>query len=115
MQLDKKIGQEEGDKTVPFVSIIVVAKNEEKNISNCLESLVAQDYPKGKYDEAFRQQALEDYYEKYVGPWFCAGRGLIDNVIRPEDTRLEIIKHLEGLLNKKQIDIPPKKHGNIYL
>jgi acetyl-CoA carboxylase carboxyltransferase component len=79
------------------------------------EAVIDVIYPKGKYDEAFRQQALESYYEKYVGPWFCAGRGLIDNVIRPEDTRLEIIKHLEGLLNKKQIDIPPKKHGNIYL
>ena len=79
------------------------------------EAVIDVIYPKNKYDEAFRQEALENYYEKYVGPWFCAGRGLIDNVIRPEDTRREIIMHLEGLLNKKQIDTPPKKHGNIYL
>jgi acetyl-CoA carboxylase carboxyltransferase component len=79
------------------------------------EAVINVIYPKGKYDEEFRQKALEDYYEKYVGPWFVAGRGMIDNVIRPEDTRIEIIKNLEGLLNKKQLDIPPKKHGNIYL
>ena len=71
-------------------------------------------YPKGKYGDDFRRKALEDYYEKYVGPWFCAGRGLIDNVIRPEDTRLEIIKHLEAYLNKKAV-VFPKKHSNIYL
>jgi len=79
------------------------------------EAVIDVIYPAGKYDEEFRKKATEDYYEKYINPWFCAGRGLIDNVIRPEDTRIEIIKHLEGWLRKKPIDIPPKKHGNIYL
>ena len=79
------------------------------------EAVIDVIYPAGKYDEEFRKKATEDYYEKYINPWFCAGRGLIDNVIRPEDTRVEIIKHLEGWLNKTPIDIPPKKHGNIYL
>ena len=79
------------------------------------EAVIDVIYPAGKYDEEFRAKATADYYEKYINPWFCAGRGLIDNVIRPEDTRIEIIKHLEALLNKKTLDIPPKKHSNIYL
>jgi glycosyltransferase involved in cell wall biosynthesis len=32
------------------VSVIVVAKNEEKNISKCLDSLIAQDFPKDRYE-----------------------------------------------------------------
>ncbi len=33
-----------------FISVIVVTKNEEKNISKCLGSLLVQDYPKDKYE-----------------------------------------------------------------
>ena len=38
------------NQVTPFVSVIVVTKNEEKNISECLESLIAQDYPKDRYE-----------------------------------------------------------------
>ncbi len=34
----------------PLVSILVPAKNEEKNIANCLDSLLGQDYPSDKYE-----------------------------------------------------------------
>ncbi len=34
----------------PIVSVIVVAKNEEKYISACLDSLVVQDFPKDSYE-----------------------------------------------------------------
>ena len=34
----------------PFVSIIVAARNEEKNIGICLESLLKQNYPVDKYE-----------------------------------------------------------------
>jgi acetyl-CoA carboxylase carboxyltransferase component len=78
------------------------------------EAVIDVIYPAGKYDEEFRAKATADYYEKYINPWFCAGRGLIDNVIRPEDTRIEIIKHLELYLNKTSV-VYPKKHSNIYL
>ena len=35
---------------LPPVSIIVVTKNEEKHIAECLDSLVAQDFPKANYE-----------------------------------------------------------------
>jgi len=34
----------------PTVSVIIVTKNEEKYISECIESILSQDYPKGKYE-----------------------------------------------------------------
>ena len=34
----------------PFVSILVAARNEEKHIANCLESLVNQSYPSDRYE-----------------------------------------------------------------
>ena len=37
----------------PFVSIIIVAKNEEKNIKNCLLSLASQNYPHDKLEILF--------------------------------------------------------------
>jgi glycosyltransferase involved in cell wall biosynthesis len=38
------------DKILPFVSIIIPAKNEEKNIGLCLGALTNIDYPKEKYE-----------------------------------------------------------------
>lgn len=34
----------------PFVSILIPVKNEEEHIAKCLTSLIAQDYPKHKYE-----------------------------------------------------------------
>ena len=42
-------GDQEGasptEKTFPFISIVVPARNEEAHIANCLNGLLAQDYP----------------------------------------------------------------------
>jgi cellulose synthase/poly-beta-1,6-N-acetylglucosamine synthase-like glycosyltransferase len=35
---------------VPFISVIIAARNEEKNISACLERILTQDYPAGKFE-----------------------------------------------------------------
>src|SRR5665647_358261 len=32
-------------KTTPFISVIIAARNEEKNIGNCIESIINQTYP----------------------------------------------------------------------
>ena len=41
-------------------------------------------------------------------------QGYIDDVIIPKNTRFRIIRALEALANKKQLN-PAKKHGNIPL
>jgi acetyl-CoA carboxylase carboxyltransferase component len=44
----------------------------------------------------------------------AAGRGFLDDVIEPHETRPRLIKALEMLQNKRD-SLPPKKHGNIPL
>ena len=44
----------------------------------------------------------------------AAGRGFVDEVIRPRDTRRKLIAALKNLDNKRDKN-PPKKHGNIPL
>ena len=35
---------------MPFVSIIIAARNEELNIGNCLQSIINQTYPQNKFE-----------------------------------------------------------------
>lgn len=58
---------------LPLVSIIIPCRNEEKFISKCLDSIIAQDYPKdrievlvvdGKSNDKTRN-VLKDYTDKY--------------------------------------------------
>jgi cellulose synthase/poly-beta-1,6-N-acetylglucosamine synthase-like glycosyltransferase len=35
---------------IPFISVVVAARDEEKNISHCIQSLLNQDYPLEKYE-----------------------------------------------------------------
>lgn len=35
---------------LPFISIIIAARNEEKNIGDCIRSIIAQTYPKNKFE-----------------------------------------------------------------
>jgi len=66
-------------------------------------------------DPAARRVELEaDYREKFANPFKAAELGYIDEVIKPEETRVKIIRSLEMLANKRDQN-PPKKHGNIPL
>lgn len=38
------------DSELPYVSIIIAARNEEKNIGNCIKSLISQTYPQSKFE-----------------------------------------------------------------
>jgi len=59
-------------------------------------------------------ECIEAYRERYANPWLAAERGLIDDVVRPRDTRPRLIQALERFANKRQSN-PPKKHGNVPL
>ena len=61
-----------------------------------------------------RQRLIAEYIEKFANPYIAAGRGYIDDVIDPRDTRTKIVRALEMLENKRDTN-PPKKHGNIPL
>ena len=38
------------EREMPFISIIIAARNEEKNIGKCIQSLVHQTYPANKFE-----------------------------------------------------------------
>jgi len=56
----------------------------------------------------------EDYRARFANPYVAAGRGYVDDVIAPRDTRRVLIRSLAMLENKVDTN-PRKKHGNIPL
>jgi propionyl-CoA carboxylase beta chain len=83
--------------------------------------------PKGAVEILFRKEITEsddpaaatdakinEYREKFAHPYVAAGRGYLDDIIDPRDTRPRLIDALETLKSKRDRN-PPKKHGNIPL
>lgn len=56
----------------------------------------------------------DEYVEKFANPYQAAKYGFIDDIIEPRNTRFRVIKALESLATKKDLN-PPKKHSNIPL
>jgi len=63
---------------------------------------------------ALRAEKVAEYREKLASPYIAAGRGFVDEVIQPRETRRKLIAALRSLENKRDRN-PPKKHGNIPL
>jgi propionyl-CoA carboxylase beta chain len=63
---------------------------------------------------AVRAARVAEYREKLANPFVAAGRGFIDEVIQPRQTRRKLIAALARFANKRDRN-PPKKHGNIPL
>jgi propionyl-CoA carboxylase beta chain len=57
---------------------------------------------------------IEEYREKFAHPYIAAGRGYLDDIIDPRETRPRLIDALDSLKTKRDKN-PPKKHGNIPL
>lgn len=55
-----------------------------------------------------------EYKERFANPYEAARYGYIDDIIEPRNTRFRIIRALQMLETKKEVN-PPKKHGNIPL
>jgi propionyl-CoA carboxylase beta chain len=64
--------------------------------------------------EARRQELITEYEDTLANPYVAAERGYVDAVIAPRETRLEVVRALRMLRNKRA-SLPPKKHGNIPL
>ncbi len=64
--------------------------------------------------EALRLQLQQEYEDTLVNPYVAAERGYVDAVIPPSHTRGQISTALR-LLERKMVNLPPKKHGNIPL
>jgi propionyl-CoA carboxylase beta chain len=60
------------------------------------------------------QEKVDEFTEKFANPYGAAARGFVDEVIRPEETRVKLIKAYEMLRNKAE-KLPRKRHANIPL
>jgi propionyl-CoA carboxylase beta chain len=61
-----------------------------------------------------RASLITEYEDTLANPFIAAERGYVDAVIKPSETRGQIIKALRALRDKRKT-LPPKKHGNIPL
>jgi acetyl-CoA carboxylase carboxyltransferase component len=61
-----------------------------------------------------REEKIREYREKFMTPYYTAAKRQLDVVIRPQETRPQIIRALEMLENKK-VSRAERKHGNIPL
>lgn len=64
--------------------------------------------------QAFRQEKIDQYDYKFSNPFHAASNMLVDKVIKPAETRPQLIKALR-MLRKKQRPTPFRRHGNIPL
>jgi propionyl-CoA carboxylase beta chain len=68
----------------------------------------------GSQAAELRAQLVEEYRRAFLSPVPAAERGYIDAIIRPADTRKEVIRALRFALRKRG-ERPPKKHCNMPL
>ncbi len=78
------------------------------------EILFRKDAGKTSDPEAFIREKEEEYENLFSNPYRAAERGYVDHVINPEDTRPKLIRALEILAEKQELE-PIKKHGCIPL
>jgi propionyl-CoA carboxylase beta chain len=64
--------------------------------------------------EARRRELVASYVERFANPYVAAGRGYLDDVIEPRQTRPRLIAALRSLAGKRDTN-PKRKHGNIPL
>ncbi|HLH67634.1 MAG TPA: acyl-CoA carboxylase subunit beta [Candidatus Dormibacteraeota bacterium] len=63
---------------------------------------------------ARRAELVADYTDRFANPYVAAGRGYLDEVIEPAQTRPALIRALRLALRKERTR-PPRWHGNIPL
>lgn len=92
----------------PSAEIAVMGSEGAANIIFSNEISSAADPDKKK------QEKIQEFQDEFMNPFVAAELGLIDDIIDPEFTRIELIRSLESLYRKHE-DTPARKHGNIPL
>ncbi len=64
--------------------------------------------------DARRRELVAEYRAQFATPYIAAGRGYVDDVIAPRETRRRLIAALE-VLHRKRVANPRRKHGNVPL
>ena len=79
-----------------------------------VEIIFRKEIAKADEPEAKQKELEDEYSENFAHPYLAAGRGFIDDVILPSETRAKLIKQLEVSHNKVD-SVPKKKHDNLPL
>jgi propionyl-CoA carboxylase beta chain len=79
-----------------------------------VEILFRKELAEADDPEAATEARIEQYREALAHPYVAAGRGFVDDVIDPRETRPRLISALDMLRDKRDRN-PLKKHGNIPL
>jgi methylmalonyl-CoA carboxyltransferase large subunit len=64
--------------------------------------------------DAKKEELVQVYRDTFSTPYVAAGRRLVDDIIEPAETRMQLARALE-YLHRKRDRRPPKKHGLIPL
>jgi propionyl-CoA carboxylase beta chain len=92
----------------PSAEIAVMGPKGAVEILNRKE-IAASSNPEGE-----TERRMEEYRAKFAHPYVAAGRGFVDDIIDPRETRPRLIDALDTLRTKRDRN-PAKKHGNIPL
>jgi methylmalonyl-CoA carboxyltransferase large subunit len=74
------------------------------------EIVFRNEIEKSQDKAARRKELIEEYRSHFANPYVAAGRRLVDDVIKPSETRKYLAQSLEALHTKRELR-PPKKHG----
>jgi len=77
-------------------------------------NMIAHKYEKTEQATKTREEMMEEYKEKCMDPMIAAKRGIVDDIIMPEETRGRICAQLDFLKEKRNIH-SSRKHGNMPL
>jgi propionyl-CoA carboxylase beta chain len=79
-----------------------------------VEILFRKEIGESEDEQAATDAKINEYREKFAHPYVAAGRGYLDDIIDPRETRPRLIDALDTLRTKRDTN-PPRKHGNIPL
>ena len=92
----------------PTAEIAVMGPEGAVNIIFRKELLAAKD------PDARKAELVRQYRDQFANPYVAAGRGYVDEVIEPHQTRPLLIQTLNRIQGKRE-NLPLKKHGNMPL
>lgn len=72
--------------------------------------LFREDIARAEDKQKFVEEKVREYRDNFSTPYYAASRRTVDMIIRPQETRLNMIMVLENLMKRKE-ERPTRKHG----
>jgi len=99
-----------GDYNLAWTSAEIAVMGPEGAVS----IVFSKDIASAENPAAERSRLIKNYRDEFATPLIAASRGYLDDVIKPSESRIRVIRALEVLREKRQ-NTPSRKHGNIPL